>query len=70
MPNNYRGNCKNGRIQLDTSEKMQKSGKNIERRDQWVPCVPGARVPGYKVAKLSEDVTPHLNQVFMAGRSL
>lgn len=42
--------------------------KNVEKSRE--PCVPGAGVPSNKVTKFSQNVTPHLNQVLMAGRCL
>lgn len=42
--------------------------KNVEKNRE--SCVPGAWVPSNKVPKLSQNVTPHLNQVLMAGRCL
>lgn len=38
--------------------------------EQWMLSVPGARVPSNQVPKLPQDITPHLNQVLMAGGSL
>lgn len=45
-------NYKNGRIQLDKEENAE-IGQNIQNAGNSESCVPGAWVPGNKVAKLS-----------------